>query len=116
VELALLQNLQAQPLGGLARRQTSLLQQALGVLGLPLNLLGLLDLVRLPGLVPLPLVLVALVGRQVVAGEMRVLHKQQLRLRVCNLSTRYERALIKPFSRINCNRPRNHQSPVPSVH
>ena len=78
-------------MGGLARRrrQISLLQQASGDLGLPLSLLELLDLVRPPGLVPLTLALVALVGqRRAVAGEMRVLHRQHLGLEVCDLFIR----------------------------
>lgn len=85
VELARFQNLQG-PSAGLVPRQISLLQQASGVLGLPLNLLGLLDLARLLGLVPPTLGLRGSAGRQAVAGEMRVLHKQQLGLEVCNLS------------------------------
>jgi hypothetical protein len=110
---------------GLARRQISQPQQALGDMGLPLNLLGLLDLVRPAGLVPLALALAALVGRRVVAGEMRVLHNQQLGLEVFNLFIRnVGDFLIKPFSRINwdrssdrsSDRSRNRQSPVPSVH
>ena len=84
--LARLQNPQA-PLAGLARRQTSLLQQASEDLGPPLNLLGLLDLVRPPGLVPLTLGSVALVGL-VAAGGMRELHRQQLGLEVCSLFIR----------------------------
>ena len=87
VGLARSQNPQA-PLAGLARRQTSLLQLASEDLGLPLNLLGLLDLVRPQGLVPLTLGSVALVGRRVVAGEMQELHRQQLGLEVCNLFIR----------------------------
>lgn len=84
--LARLQNPQA-PLAGLARRQTSLLQQASEDLGPPVNLLGLLDLVRPPGLVPLTLGSVALVGL-VAAGGMRELHRQQLGLEVCSLFIR----------------------------
>ena len=92
VELEPFQNPQA-PLAGLARRQVSKVHQPSEVLDLPLNLLGLLDLVKLPRLVPPTLGLVGLVGRQAVAGEMRVLHKD-LGLQVCNLFT----SLISRFS------------------
>ena len=85
VELARFQNPQGL-LAGLVPRQISLLQQASGVLGLPLNLLGLLDLVRLLGPVPPTLGLLGLAGPQAVAGEMRELHKEQLGLEVCNIS------------------------------
>ena len=86
MELAPLQNPRA-PLAGLARQQISLLRQASEVLQLPLSPLGLLDLVRLPWLVPLTLALGGLVGQQAVAGEMQVRHNQ-LGLQVCDLSTR----------------------------
>lgn len=115
-ELARFQNPQ-RPLAGLVRRQISLPKQASGVLGQPLNLLGLLALVRLLGLVLPTLGLLALVGQQVVAGEMQVLHKQQLGLEVCSLSIRdMSKLLIEPFSRINWDRSRNRQSSLPSVH
>ena len=84
MEPARFQNPQG-PLAGLVRRQISLPKQASGGLGQPVNLLGLLDLVRLLGLVLPTLGLLALVGPQVAAGEMRVLHKQHLGLEVCNL-------------------------------
>ncbi len=87
MELARFQSPQG-PLAGLVRRQISLLQQASGVLGQPLSLLRLLDLVRLLGLVLPTLGLLALVGQQLAAGEMRLLHKQQLGLEVCNISIR----------------------------
>ena len=91
MELARFQNPRGL-LADLVPRQINLLQQASGALGLPLNLLGLLDLARLLGLAPPTLGLQGLAGRQAVAGEMRVLHKQQLGLEVCNL-------LIKNMSR-----------------
>jgi len=89
VELARLQNPQA-PLGRLARqrRRINLVQQqASEVLELRPSLLELLDLVKLPWLVPLTLGLAGSVGPRAVAGEMQVLHKH-LGLAVWNLSTR----------------------------